>query len=121
MPSTAKLWRAFFLFTYPPEALLNPGAGRRIAMFRIAGILLQKLTGKGLALAAVDDALFLATDCHRAFSVEGMSICSNAATAVTGCLKTASFAAQTAPGIDHSVPHHTNPRSTGYVARMPVS
>lgn len=90
-------------------------------MLRITGILFQQFTGEVVTFAAMDDVLFLAAGRHRTLPMEGMAIGSDTAAAAAGLLITAGFAVQAAPGIDYSILHHTNPRSTEYVAWIPVS
>ena len=82
-------------------------------MLWVARILLQQIARKLLALTAMDDSPILATQRHRTFSMEGVTIGSDTATTVARRFITAGLAAQTASCIDHPHTSSTKPRRTG--------
>ena len=65
-------------------------------MFGIAGIIAQQLAGHIRALTAVEKAFALAAQGDGTFSVEGMPVCLNTASAAAGLPVFASSAVQTA-------------------------
>ncbi len=69
-------------------------------MLRVAGILRQKCAGKFFAFTAVKLFFLLTADRDRAFPVEGMSVCSNAAAAGKRLFEAAALTTQSAAGID---------------------
>lgn len=86
----------FFPVPVPDSALFNPGALGGIAMFRVTGVFGQKVTGNVRALAAVKEPFFLAAGSQRAFTVEGMAVCSHAASAAAAFFICAFGAVQSA-------------------------
>jgi hypothetical protein len=82
-------------------------------MLGIAGILREQIAGDVRTFAAVGEALALAAKGDGTFSVEGIAIGLNTAATIVWSFITASLAAQTASGIDHTLVSPANDRSTG--------
>ena len=82
-------------------------------MLRVPGILLQQVTRKHFAFAAMDESPILAALGHRTFSMERMPLGGNAAIAVARRFVAAALAAQTASCIDQPHTSSTRVRSTG--------
>ena len=85
-----------YWFACPHFTLLDSGTGRRITVFRVAGIPCQKFARNVGTFTAMRKAFALTAICNGALTVKGMTVCFDTTIAVAGLFVCTTAAMQSA-------------------------